>query len=391
MKRQDFIEKSKRIVVKVGTSILTTETGRVDDSRIENIVEQLAKLQERGLEVILVSSGSIASGIEALGFSTTSGSTMPQLQASASVGQGLLIHKYASLFKKKNINVGQVLLTQQDAIHRQTYVNAKNTLNELIKLEAIPIINENDSIAIDEIKFDDNDTLAYGDNDTLAALVANIVEADLLIILSDVDGLYRGNPKSGSAEFISEVEEITENIVGVAGGSGTAVGKGGMQTKISAAIMAKAGTTGVIIANGHIENILSNIFDGQKAGTFFAPENEKINARRLWILNQPSKGTIYIDEGAGKAIREEGRSLLAVGVIKANGSFESGDAVKIKVIGENKPRFIKGLVKYSSAEIDNIAGKNYKQIKKLLKIESVDEVVHRNDMVRMKEIKKDKR
>ena len=155
--------------------------------------------------------------------------------------------------------------------------------------------------------------------------------------------------------------------------------------------MATAGRTGVIIANGHKENILSSILNGQKDGTFFTPKEEKINPRRLWILNLPSKGTIYIDEAAGKAIREEGRDLLPDGVNKAEGSFESGDAVKIKVTGENKPRFIKGLVKYSRGVIDNIAGKNYKQIKELLKIESVDEVVHRDDMVRMKEIKKDKR
>ncbi len=382
MERAELIKKAKRIVVKVGTSILTTNTGLLDDDKIASVVDQLTDLLKKGYEVLLVSSGSIAAGVKELSLKSVP-KAIPDLQAAASVGQGLLAHKYAELFKQNGSTVGQVLLTRHDTTRRQQYVYVKNTLNKLLELGVIPVINENDSTSVEEIKF--------GDNDILAALVANIVEADLLIILSDVDGLYSGDPKSGSAEFISQVEEISDDIVGVAGGSGTAFGKGGMETKISAAKMATAGRTGVIIANGHKENILSNILNGQEAGTFFVPKRTKISPRKLWILNQPSKGTIYIDKGAGKAIREEGRSLLAVGVNKADGSFESGDAIKIKVTGELKPRFIKGLVNYSSGEIDNIAGKNYKQIKELLKIESVDEVVHRDDMVMMKETIKDKR
>ena len=375
MQRSEFIKNAKRIVVKVGTSLVTADTGQIDDRRISNIVGQLADIQNRGYEVLLVSSGSIAAGIEALGFTTISGSTMPQLQASASVGQGLLVHKYASLFKEKNINVGQVLLTQRDTTHRQQYVNAKNTLNELLELKAIPIINENDSTAIDEIKF--------GDNDTLAALVANIVEADLLIILSDVDGLYSADPKSQKAKLIPVVETIDKAIEASASGSGTLFGKGGMETKIKAAKMATASQCGVIIANGHKENILTDILAGEKEGTFFEPRKEKISARRIWILNQPSKGTIYIDKGADKAIREEGRSLLAVGVTKADGNFDIGEAVKI-TINKTDPRLIKGIVNYSSEELNKIAGKSNKEIVRILGVESAEEVVHRNNMVMMK-------
>ncbi len=376
MKRQDFIEKSKRIVVKVGTSILTTDTGRIDDRKISGVVAQLADLSEKGYEVLLVSSGSIAAGVEALSLKSVP-KGMPELQASASVGQGLLAHKYADLFKQNGITVGQVLLTRHDTTHRQQYVNAKNTLNKLLELGVIPVINENDSTSVEEIKF--------GDNDNLAALVANIVEADLLIILSDVDGLFSGDPKSGSTEFISEVEEITENIVGVAGGSGTAFGKGGMETKISAAKMATAGRTGVIIANGHKDNILSNILNGQEAGTFFVPKKKKISARKLWILNRPAKGTVVVDDGAGKAICDKGRSLLAVGVIDAEGKYDIGEVVNVEVKGKDGQPIVKGITNYSSEEIGIIAGKKYNEVIKLLNSEASEEVIHRDDMVIVKE------
>lgn len=375
MNRSELIEKAKRIVVKVGTSILTTDTGRIDDAKIYGLVEQLAKASSQGYEVILVTSGSIAAGREALGFKSIP-KAIPELQAAASVGQGLLVHRYAELFKKKGLNVGQVLVTRADT-HHQQYVNVKNTLKKLIDLKAIPIINENDSTAIDEIKF--------GDNDTLAGLISNIIEADLLIMLSDVDGLFSADPKATKAELMSEVREITSDIEAIAGGSGTAFAKGGMETKIRAAKMAIAGRTSVIIANGHKADTLAKILEGQEVGTFFIPKEKKeASARKLVILSQPSRGTIIIDKGAGKAIREEGRSLLAAGVISADGNFESGDAVKIKIEGETQPRSLKGIINYNSNQVSVIAGKTYKEIKKLLNIDSVDEVVHRDQMVEMK-------
>jgi len=375
MQRSEFIKNAKRIVVKVGTSIITADTGRIDDARISNIVSQLAGIWSEDYEVLLVSSGSIACGLEALGLKSVP-KKIPELQASASVGQGLLIHKYASLFKEKNINVGQVLLTQRDTTHREQYVNAKNTLEELLELKAIPIINENDSTVIDEIKF--------GDNDTLAALVANIVGADLLIILSDVDGLFSANPKSENAELISLVDSNYDGETGAsAGGSGTTFGKGGMETKIEAAKMATAGQAGVVIANGHKENVLADILAAKLEGTFFIPRKEKIAARRIWILNQPSKGTIFIDKGAEKAIRAEGRSLLAAGIKKAEGKFDVGDAVKITV-KKTDPRLIKGIVNYNSEEVNKVAGKSNKEIVELLGVESAEEVVHRDNMVMMK-------
>lgn len=375
MNRSEFIKKAKRIVIKVGTSIITTDTGQIDDAKILQLANQVSDIFKQGYEVLLVSSGSIPAGVEALRLSTKP-NAIPELQACASVGQGLLVHKYSEVFKKNKVNVGQVLLTGHDIAYRQQYVNAKNTLNKLLELKVIPIINENDSTATDEIKF--------GDNDRLAAFVANFSNADLLIILSNVDGFYSADPKKQDSQIITTVETIDDTeIKESAGGPGTTFGKGGMGTKIMAAKIAVSGRAGVIIANGHDEKILSKIVGGEPVGTFFVPKSEKRSARKLWILNQPSKGTIFIDEGAEKAIREEGRSLLAVGVRKAEGDFDVGDAVKIKV-GQTKPRLIKGIVNYNNREINKIAGKSTKEIMKILGIESVEEIVHRDEMAMMK-------
>ncbi len=371
MLRKDLINKVKRIVVKVGTNLITTERGRIDDAKITNVVNQLSDIYKQKYEVLLVSSGAIASGIEALGLKTIPNS-IPELQASASVGQGQLVHKYSELFKQKDINVGQVLLTQHDAMHRQQYVNAKNTLNKLLELNIIPIINENDSTAVDEIKF--------GDNDTLAALVANISEADLLVILSDIDGLYSKDPKSNVAHFISVVEKIDKDIEAGASVSSTMFGRGGMETKIRAAKMATAGSTGVIIANGNKADILSQIMKGEQVGTFFKPSQKKISARKIWILNQRVKGAILIDVGAGGAIIKGGKSLLAAGVLDAEKSFDIGDVIDVNLVGNDGP-IAKGITNYSSQEIKLIAGKKHEEIVKLLNGEASQEVIHRNDMV----------
>ncbi len=365
MKRSDFIAKTKRIVVKVGTSILTTDTGRLHDEKISALVDQLANLADDGYEVIVVSSGSIAAGLEPLGFKAVP-KLIPQMQAAASVGQGLLVHKYSDLFKQKGITVGQVLVTRADTTHRQQYVNCKNTLNKLIDLKVVPIINENDSTAIDEIKF--------GDNDTLAALICNIVEADLLVILSDVDGLFSADPKSGQGKLIARVDDITEEIEAIAGGSGTSFGKGGMETKVRAAKMATAGRSGVIIANGHKQNTLLDIVKGVDVGTFFVPSKEKISSRKLWIKNQPSKGIIYIDSGANKALLN-GSSLLAAGIVGTQSDFEIGEVISIKFSDEQKNE-IRGITNYSSKEIKLILGKKYSKDGDL-----PEEVVHRDDMV----------
>lgn len=366
------MEKHKRIVVKIGTSALTTETGKVDYEQLKNMVDQLSTLAHRGHQVIIVTSGAIAVGVETIGFKQRP-KTIPELQATASVGQGLLIQKYTELFDRHRLNVGQILLTQYDFTFREHYLNAKNTLEKLIELKVIPVINENDTTAVEEIK--------YGDNDGLAALVSCLAEADLLIILSDIEGLYSADPrKDKGARLIDTIEEITPAIEELAGGAGTHFGSGGMATKLEAAKIVTAAQIGMIIADARRPDVLLDILGGKKVGTFFLPQKKKIAGRKLWIaFAKTPKGTIVVDEGAKEALVKKGKSLLPAGIVSCRGQFEAGDAVNVS--DRNGCVFGRGLTSFSSSELERIKGRKSSEIASVLPDSAGEEVIHRDCLV----------
>lgn len=362
-------------MVKVGTSVISTETGKLDNCLIENLVNQISSLWEKGYQVVLVTSGAIAAGVERLGLEKRP-TDISGLQAAASVGQGILLHQYASLFNRRGLKVGQVLLTRADMIHREQYLNARNTFNKLLELGATPIVNENDTTAVDEIKF--------GDNDTLAALVTNLIKADLLVILSDIDGLFTGDPrKNTEAKLLLDVDKITTKIEKLAGGVGTKFSLGGMVTKIQAAQIVTFAGAGMVIANGKRKNVLIDIINGKDVGTFFRPQKEKVASRKLWIaFGMKAKGTITLDDGAKKAIVEGGKSLLPAGILDVNGKFGIGDSVNLADKNENI--FARGLTSFSSDELLMIRGLKRSEVVRVLSEEASEEVVHRDCLVVLK-------
>lgn len=378
MRKRDF-SKARRIVVKVGSSLLT-EKSRLNLKRMEGIVDQLASLQRENKEVILVTSGAIAGGMGRLGLRKLT--TIPQKQAAAAIGQNLLMGIYERLFKKKDCLVAQVLLTSEDIQNRERYLNARNTLLTLLNYKAIPIVNENDTVAVEEIRF--------GDNDTLSALVASKVEADLLIILTDTKGLYTADPRRrrggrftqprrAEARFIEEVSEITPQLEKMASGSGTLRGTGGMVTKLRAAKIARSSGIAMVIADGRIRNVISRLLAGERLGTLFLPK-ERLKSRKRWIaFGLPLSGKIKIDEGAKKAISKRGKSLLPSGIIEVKGEFSTGDGVSI--LDEENREFARGIVSYSSSEVDKIKGKKTQEIEKILGYKDYDEVIHRDNLV----------
>ncbi|MDO8886149.1 glutamate 5-kinase [Candidatus Oleimmundimicrobium sp.] len=365
----------KKIVVKIGTSLITTSSGRLNSKQMESLVNQVAMLRKQGHLILVVTSGAIAAGIECLGLKSRP-KEIPKLQAAASVGQGLLVERYANLFNKYNLKVGQVLVTQFDVTHRQQYLNTRNTLNKLFELGVVPVVNENDTTAIDEIKF--------GDNDTLAALVASLIKADLLILLSDIEGLYTADPRlRKDAKLVCEVEDITSEVESLAGGVGTKFGSGGMITKIQAGKIATFSGVCMIIADGRKPNVVLDIVDGRPVGTVFLPKKKKVSSKKLWIaFGHTSKGKIKIDNGAKKAIIEGGKSLLPAGTIDCFGKFSVGDSVDI--VDLNGEIFAKGLTNFSSDEIKKIKGLRRGEVVKKLSEEASEEIIHRDCLVVLK-------
>ncbi|MCL5292341.1 MAG: glutamate 5-kinase [Actinobacteria bacterium] len=362
----------RRVVVKVGTSTITTSSGRIDHDQLKSLVDQFAWLVESGRQVVVVTSAAIAAGVEALGLKERPAS-IPELQAAASVGQGLLLHEYARRFAEKGTKVGQVLLTQLDVTHREQYLNARNALQTLLELGAVPIVNENDATGVDEIKF--------GDNDLLAALVANIVEANLLVLLTDIDGLFSCDPRLGDDACLLEVvDEITPEIEELAGGAGSRFGSGGMFTKVQAAKVVTYGGTGMVIANGRRPAIIKEIFEGEKAGTLFLPSKKRIDSRRLWIaFGKIAAGTIAVDEGAKNALMNRGKSLLPAGITDVKGDFSVGDAVDIA--DQAGDVFAKGLTNYSREEVERIKGLRSDEVSSKLPEAESEEVIHRDCLV----------
>jgi len=370
------ISKAKRIVVKVGTSNLTDRSYRLDPRKVEKLAKEIAELKKQSREIILVTSGAIGAGIGKLDLKQRP-RDIKVLQATAAVGQNILMSTYDRYFAKYEQTIAQLLLTHEDFFDRKRYLNLRNTLITLLKSGVIPIINENDTVVVDEIKL--------GDNDNLSALVASNLDADLLIILTDIDGLYTYDPKrSKKAEFISAVEEITPEIERIASARGK-TGVGGMKTKIQAAkVTMKAGIP-MIIANGNEENILARIIAGERIGTIFLPvrgAKEKMNDRKHWLrFASPVKGKIKVDEGAKNALITNGRSLLASGVVGVEDEFIAGDPVSI--VDAEGVEFAKGITNYSSEEIKKIKGAQSKEIEQILGRKEYEEVVYRGNLVLM--------
>jgi glutamate 5-kinase len=355
----------------VGSALLVDQdTGRLNRTWLETLIEDLLRMRKRGQQVILVSSGAIALGRRQLGLAKGS-LRLEESQAAAAVGQIRLAHAYKELLEASNVTVAQVLLTLEDSERRRRYLNARATLESLLALGALPVINENDTVATAEIR--------YGDNDRLAARVAQMVGADCLVLLSDVEGLFTTDPnKDSNAQFIQQVRQITPQIEAMAGASASSVGSGGMTTKIMAAKIAVAAGCHMCIASGHPKHPVSRLEEGARC-TWFVPHATPVTARKQWIAGtlKPA-GSITIDHGALKALRE-GKSLLPAGVVAARGRFERGDTVS--VLGADGAEVARGIIAYSDVDSARIMGRKSAEIEGILGFRGRDEIIHRDDLV----------
>ncbi len=362
----------RRVVIKVGSSTLAPEGEGLDRVFVDSLVEQIATVRAAGVEVVLVTSAAIAAGIESLDLATRP-TDMPTLQAAASVGQVQVLGMYAALFAARGMTVGQVLVTRHDTAHRQAYLHARDTLERLLSLGVVPIVNENDTVAVDEIRF--------GDNDTLAALVATMVGADLAVLLTDIAGLYDSDPReNGGARLLEHVEKLTPEMLSAAGGTGSAAGSGGMATKVEAAkVLMRAGIP-MVVCDGRRENVVVDAVAGMPVGTLFAGGKAGLGARKLWIaLGGAAKGEVVIDDGARTALLERGKSLLPAGVVSVKGPFVAGDAIVLKDLsGEVIARGLAGL---SSVDLESVRGMTSPRIAEILPQAAGMEVVHRDHLV----------
>lgn len=371
--RSEVLKQAKRIVVKIGSSLVSSREAGLEPERIDRLAEDLAALRSAGREVLVVSSGAIVSGIKKLSLKEYPKS-LPVKQAAAAVGQSRLMWAYEKSFERLGIQVAQILLTHQDLADRRRFLNARHTLTALIEFQVIPIVNENDTVAVDEIR--------VGDNDTLAAEVAHLVDADLLVILSDIDGLFTEDPrKNPSAELIPLISEITEDIERRAGVSTTFGSTGGMATKVRAA--KKVGDYGVatLIVNGQTAGLLPQILSGTNpGGSLFLAKARRMNSRKHWIgYTLRARGAISVDQGAVEALTKRGKSLLASGIVTVTGSFEAGDP--ISCLDPDGKEFAKGLVNCSSETLMKIKGLKTAEIQQRLGPQEYEEVIHRDNLV----------
>ncbi len=364
--RQQLVRSAKTIVIKFGTNVLADEKGLIDRRRVRSLAGQIAQLHARGLRVTVVSSGAIGSGVGLLGLPRRP-RDLPTLQATASVGQPVLMRLFEEGFCRHGLHAAQMLLTRSDFEHRIRYLNIRNTIAALQKLSAIPIINENDSVSVDEIRF--------GDNDIIAALTANLIRADLLIIMSVVDGLLDGDGKR-----IDVVRQVDSEATGMVQATRSALGSGGMASKLQAIRRVTESGDFAVIANGRRPDVLIRLMTGEKVGTLFLPSANKITARKRWIgWTVRPRGTIVVDEGAARAMRKGGKSLLAIGITGLEGTFQQGDIIRIKDAGGLE--FARGRSNYSSAEVGRIKGLRTNQIAAILGEKTYDEVIHRDNLV----------
>jgi glutamate 5-kinase len=363
-------DRARRIVVKVGSNVLTEDIG-LNLKAMRSITRQIGKLIEGGLEVILVSSGAMASGVKKIGLSARP-DELPKRQAVAAVGQAGLMMEYEKAFGRYDLKVAQILLTSEDLSNRKRYLNARNTLNTLLSWRVVPIINENDTVWVEEIKL--------GDNDNLAAMITLLMDADLLINLTDIDGLYTRDPRVyPDAELIATVSRINTDTEKYAGDIPGALGTGGMISKIKAARKVNSAGVPMVIARGDKTNILLKLFAGQKHGTLFIPQKQRLTSRKCWIAySLKPKGAIVIDDGAVRAILKNGKSLLPSGIIEVKNDFGVGAAIEFQ--NPHNESLGIGLVNYSSDDIEKIKGLKSNRIKQVLGHKSYDEVIHRDNL-----------
>ena len=368
--RQTF-KSSRRWVVKIGSSLLTNDGEGLDTKAIQSWVAQMALLRQAGVEIVLVSSGAVAAGMTRLGWHVRP-SSIHQLQAAAAVGQMGLVQTYEQAFKSFGLQTAQILVDHDDLSNRQRYLNARSTLRTLLGLGVIPVVNENDTVVTDEIRF--------GDNDTLAALIANLVEAEVLVILTDQNGMYESDPRiDPNAAIIKETNALNPRLEPMAGRGGV-LGQGGMLTKVRAARLAARSGAHTLIAGGRTENILPRLIQGENLGTLLVAEQHPEAARKRWIAGQlQTRGTLVLDDGAVKVLCEKGRSLLPVGVQKVSGNFTRGDMVACTDLKGQE--IARGLINYNSDESKRIMGANSERIEALLGYKDDDELIHRDNLV----------
>lgn len=362
----------RRIVIKIGSRVLASTGKGINSRRMKRIVREIVALQQRGYEIVIVSSGAIVAGMKELGLNHRP-RAIPLKQAAASIGQSKVIQLYERLFREFRIKVAQILLTREDIADRRRFLNSRNTLLTLVSYGVVPVINENDTVAVDEIKF--------GDNDLLSGLVTNLIDADLLIILSDIDGLFTADPvKDPEAILIPIVGEVDREIESIAGDSRTIEGTGGMSSKVATAKKVTGYGIPVIIMNGQTPGLLEKALDGGEAGTLFLPGKSRLTSRKHWIAHAlPTSGRLILDDGARDALVMKGKSLLPSGILDIGGEFEVGDAVTCEDT-EGKV-FAKGLTNYSAKEIAKIKGKKTGEIEAILGYKDYDEVIHRDNLV----------
>jgi glutamate 5-kinase len=371
--RQEVAALATTLVVKVGTRVLTHAEGQLDEDRINTLVEQIHTVLSAGRKVVLVSSGAVAAGMGRLGLSSRP-ADLASLQAVAAVGQSALVESYERAFSRYERHAAQILLTAQDMEHRTGYLNARNTLLKLLEFGTVPIINENDTVAVEELQ------TTFGDNDRLAAIVTNLIQAPLLVLLSDVEGLYDGNPQQPDSKLIPLVNRLDDSIFGLVRDKMGGLGKGGMASKLEAARLATTAGENVIIASGRESNVLPRIITGEDVGTLFLAQGQSVAARKRWIgLTVKPRGRLLLDAGAREAVEKKGKSLLAIGIVGVEGEFSKGDVVALR--DPEGREFARGLTNYSAEEIQRIKGLKTQKISEVLGYRPYDEVIHRDNMV----------
>lgn len=369
---RERLSRVKLCVVKLGSAILTNDGQGLDSAAIRQWVEQIVVLRQSGVQIVLVSSGAVAEGMKRLGMSKRPHAIHEQ-QAAAAVGQMGLVQAYESCFSKHGIHTAQILLTHDDLSNRTRYLNARSSIRTLLDMGVVPVVNENDTVAIDEIRL--------GDNDTLAALVANLIEADLLVILTDQQGMYdsdpRLNPDAGLLDVVAADDSSLDEMAGESAGN---FGRGGMATKVAAARLAARSGTATVIAPGRNDQVLVKLFNNEQVGTMFLPGTQQLDARKRWLIGHlQTCGSLVLDDGAVRVLRDSGRSLLAVGIKEVEGEFQRGDLVSI--MSSSGDGIARGLVNYSAEDVGKIMGQSSDRIEALLGYVDEEEVVHRDNMV----------
>jgi glutamate 5-kinase len=371
--RQEIATAATTIVVKVGTRVVTRDDGCLDQTRIAQLAEEVHRVLETGRQVVVVSSGAVGAGMGRLGLARRP-TDVARLQAVAAVGQSLLVEAYERSLAAFGRHAAQILLTAEDLEKRTRYLNARNTVRTLLEYGAVPIINENDTVSVDELQ------ITFGDNDRLAAIVTNLIQAPLLVLLSDVEGLYDGDPADPASQVIPTVKRLDQAVFDLVRDGATGMGRGGMASKLEAARQATAAGENVIIAGGRTPGVLGKILAGEPVGTLVLPQKKVVAARKRWIgFTRQPRGHLIVDAGARRAVEHQGRSLLPIGIVKVKGSFSKGDVVAVCDVAGAE--FARGLTNYSADDVRRIRGLKSGEILEALGHCPYDEAVHRDNMV----------